>query len=323
MTLIRSLVSVWCRKMSRVLVIVDMEGAAGIGNVNHCFPWYPEYHTYGLVQLAGDVNAVVRGLRAGGVDNIVVCDMHMFSRNLSRSQLESDIELVNPSLHDLTNLLVNGCGGAVLLCCHAMAGIQNGFLSHTVMPFLRVRVNSQPVGEIAIISWLCGAYDVPVMLVTGDEMAMREAKDFFPSVCAVAVKKAKNREVAECFPAKEMRKLIEATTMSSAQRLGQRKVHRAQEPVFIEIALGTSSQAELVAAIPGARKTSPRVVAYEGGNYLEAFKFLSVVPSFVMFSWFNEALEKIAATKQGEKIYREWNCELVERWMGDVESVWL
>ena len=54
--------------MGRVIILADMEGAAGIGNVKECFPWYPEYHKHGVVQLAGDVNAAVRGLRAGGIE---------------------------------------------------------------------------------------------------------------------------------------------------------------------------------------------------------------------------------------------------------------
>ena len=70
--------------MSRVIIEVDMEGAAGIGDVKECFPWYPGYHKNGVIQLANDVNAAVRGLRAGGIDDIVVLDMHLFGQNLSK-----------------------------------------------------------------------------------------------------------------------------------------------------------------------------------------------------------------------------------------------
>lgn len=305
--------------MGRVIILADMEGAAGIGNVKECFPWYPEYHKHGVVQLAGDVNAAVRGLRVGGIEDIVVYDGHLFCQNLSDSQLEPHVKLVR----SWRKLFEEEFDGVVLLCYHAMAGTPNGFLSHTCIPFLRVRVNSQPVGETSLFSWLCGFYNIPTIMVTGDEIGVKEAKDFLPSVDTVAVKKARNREVAQCFPIEEMRRLIEETAMSAAQRLGEHRVYHAEEPVLLEVAFRTPGEADLAATLHRAKKTSPRVVAYKSEKYLEAFKFLfAAINLIVSGSWFDEIMQKLMVTQEGKRIFEEWNLQFTEQWLQEQQELW-
>lgn len=308
--------------MSRVIIIVDMEGAAGIGNLKESFPWYPEYHKHGVIQLAGDVNATVRGLRAGGIEDIVVCVIHLFDHNPLENRLDSSVKLVRGSLRNMEKFLDEGCEGGVLLGYHAMAGTPNGFLSHTLSPFLRVRVNGQPVGEIALFSWLCGAYDVPTAMVTGDDIGVKEAKDFLPSVSTVAVKKSKNRAVTECFPTEEVRRIIEETATTAAQQLNKCKVYRAKEPVLMEIALRKTIDADVVAYIPGVKKTSPRVVAYESKKYLAAFEFLWTVVNLAECILVSEVMQKLTATDEGKKIFGEWNRQFAEQWLQEPQELW-
>ena len=306
--------------MGRVIILADMEGAAGLGDVKECFPWYPEYHKHGVVQLASDVNAAVKGLRAGGIEDIVVYDGHLFCQNLSKSQLEPQVKLVR----DIAwrKLVEEGCDGAVLLCYHAMAGTPNGFLSHSCLPFLRVRVNGQPVGETALFSWLCGFYDIPIIMVTGDETGVREAQEFLPGIDTVAVKKAKNREVAMCFPVEEMRRLIRETAMSAAQRIVKYKVYRAREPVLMEVGFRTPREADVVATLHRTIRTSHRVVAYESERYLEAFKFLFAALNLVNAFWFDEIMQKLMATEKGKRIFEEWNLQFTEQWLREPQELW-
>ena len=308
--------------MSRVIVVVDMEGATGIVDRKECARTYPEYYKRGVVQLTHDVNAVSKGLKAGGIEDIVVCDMHGRGQNILKNQLDPHIKLVNPRLHDLDKFLEKGCDGVVLLCFHAMAGTPNGFVSHTLIPFLRVRVNGQSVGETALVGWLCGTYDVPIVMVTGDEACIEEAEKFLPGVSAVAVKKAKNREVAHCFPQEEMRRLIEETAMATAKQLSQYKVYRSQEPILMEAAFRTPDEADLVAAIPRTKKTTARVVAYQSEKYSETFKFLSAATYLVVSSWFDEPMQKLTATDEGQRIFEKWDHPFREEWMREPQSLW-
>ena len=54
---------------------------------------------------------------------------------------------------------------------HAMAGTRDGVLNHTVsgMQWQNLWFNGTLVGETGINAALCGAWDCPVLLVTGDD----------------------------------------------------------------------------------------------------------------------------------------------------------
>ena len=59
----------------RVVIWVDMEGIAGIENWDQVSSGKPQYEE-GRRLLTGEVNAAVRGAKAGGADDIIVIDCH-------------------------------------------------------------------------------------------------------------------------------------------------------------------------------------------------------------------------------------------------------
>ena len=59
----------------RVVIWVDMEGIAGIENWDQVTSGKPQYEE-GRRLLTGEVNAAVRGAKAGGADDIIVIDCH-------------------------------------------------------------------------------------------------------------------------------------------------------------------------------------------------------------------------------------------------------
>src|SRR4029453_5880444 len=74
--------------------------------------------------------------------------------------------------------LEEGCDACLLVGMHAMAGTPDGVLSHTVSgrEWRSLRFNGVLVGETGINAALCGTWDCPVVLVTGDEATGREAE---------------------------------------------------------------------------------------------------------------------------------------------------
>jgi len=75
---------------------------------------------------------------------------------------------------------------------HAMAGTQNGFLDHTQSSasWFNYYLNGHRTEELGQVGTLTGRYDVPVLLVTGDQAACDEAHAFFGEIEVVSVKQA-------------------------------------------------------------------------------------------------------------------------------------
>ena len=76
-------------------------------------------------------------------------------------------------------MLEEGCDAALFVGMHAMAGTRDGLMSHTVSGtgWRSVRFNGREVGETGINAALCGTWDCPVLLVTGDQAACREGTE--------------------------------------------------------------------------------------------------------------------------------------------------
>ena len=132
-----------------------------------------------------EINAAVRGAKAAGATEIVVMDCHGAGKEWSFNSLVPDLLdpdcefVVQDDWTEYTDFLEEGCDAALLVGMHAMAGTRDGVLNHTVsgQDYYNLWFNGTLVGETGIHAALCGTWDCPVLLVTGDEAACVEGRD--------------------------------------------------------------------------------------------------------------------------------------------------
>ncbi len=167
----------------RVHVISDMEGVSGIVKPEQTSGGDPMYEE-GRKLYTEEINAAVRGAKAGGATEIVVMDCHGAGggwtfNSLVPELLHEDCEwVVQEEWTGYTEFLEQGCDAALFVGMHAMAGTQDGNMNHTVSgrDYQRLWFNGTEVGETGINAALCGTWGCPVLLVTGDEASCREGK---------------------------------------------------------------------------------------------------------------------------------------------------
>ena len=121
----------------KVIVISDMEGVAGIVKWEQTSGGDPMYEE-GRRLYTEEINAAVRGARAGGATEIVVMDCHGAGEawtfnSLIPELLDPGCELVvQEHWTEYTEFLEQGCDAALFVGMHAMAGAERGVLNHTV-----------------------------------------------------------------------------------------------------------------------------------------------------------------------------------------------
>ena len=165
----------------RIHIITDMEGVSGIvkgAQTGGGMPLYDE----GRELYTEEINAAVRGAKAAGATEIVVMDCHGAGKEWSFNSLKP--ELLDPDCEfvvqddwtEYTDFLEQGCDAALLVGMHAMAGTRLGVLNHTVsgQDYFNLWFNGTLVGETGIHAAVCGTWNCPVLLVTGDEAACAE-----------------------------------------------------------------------------------------------------------------------------------------------------
>jgi D-amino peptidase len=234
----------------RVHVISDIEGVAGIvkwGQTNGDHPLYQE----GRRLYTEEINAAVRGAKAAGATEIVVMDCHgaegdyMFN-SLLGGELHPDCEFVVQSeWTEYTGLLEAGCDAALFVGMHAKAGTPDGVLSHTVssQAWADLRFNGASVGETGINAALCGHWNCPVLLVTGDRATCAEARALLgEGLTTVEVKVGLGRFSARNLAPQRARELIENGAKQALQDLRAVPPYDPGSPCEIEIEFTTGDR---------------------------------------------------------------------------------
>ena len=198
-------------KPLRIYIVTDLEGASGVYQFAQTREPGNPMGEKAKEYLMGDIAAVVGGLRAGGATDIVVLDGHGSQAFVPHLMAPGAKYITGkPRPGPLTGL-DGSFAGMIQLAAHAMMGTADGVLCHTQSSRTENRYwyNGVESGELAQCAAIAGHYNIPTIMVTGDEATCREAAKFFgPNCVAVAVKRGLSREAAELYPFDETRQAL-------------------------------------------------------------------------------------------------------------------
>jgi len=227
-------VSPLAAKPPRIYIVTDLEGASGVYKFTQTRePGHPlgekakEY-------LMGDIAAVVKGLRSANVFDIVVLDGHgpqAFVPHLMAPGAKYITGKPRPG--PLTDL-DDSFAGLIQLGAHAMMGTPDGVLCHTQSSRSENRYwyNGIESGELAQCAAIAGHYDIPTIMVTGDEATCREATKFFgPDCVAIAVKRGISREAVELYPFDDTRQALYEGAKRAVAAIPKCKPYKLSLPI--------------------------------------------------------------------------------------------
>src|SRR5581483_3555611 len=141
-----------------------MEGASQLQSVREIWGCLPEYWETGRPRLEADVSAACRGLLDGGASEVIVLDNHGGNTvNVSPAPLPPGARLETWRDYDLRG---HGIEATFQVGYHPRGGVE-GFLSHTYLPGLRLRVNGELISESHGRAWASG---VPLLGIAGNDL---------------------------------------------------------------------------------------------------------------------------------------------------------
>ena len=264
----------------RVIVISDMEGVAGITKGEQCDGGEPLYEE-GRKLYTEEINAAVRGAKAAGADEVLVMDCHGAGKgwtfnSLVPDLLDPDCEwVVQDEWTEYTEFLEQGCDAALFVAMHAKAGTPDGVLSHTVSgkEYRGLWFNGTSVGETGINAALCGTWGCPVVLVTGDGAACREAGELLgPELETVAVKQGLGRFSARHVPPVRARAMIEEGTKRALGKRDRIPPYDPGKPCEIEVEFSTPDLVERYRHRGGIEVTSPLRIVSRADDWWTAWR---------------------------------------------------
>ncbi len=262
------------RNKLRIHVLCDLEGVSGVVNFDaDCAPGQPNY-ARSLRLATEELNALIRGLRKGGADEILVLDGHgAGGLDIELIREEADIYLGRPMRPPF--VLDRGWDAAVLFAHHAMEGTPNSNLRHSWShrTIEECTLNGQPIGEIGWITYTAGYFGVPVVLVTGGDKACAEAKGYAPWIETAVVKEELDIAVAICKPPPVSQRIIEEAAERAMHRIAEGKPVLPPPPYratrrYVEARMAGA----FCNARPWAQRVDEKTIAVEADDFLELSK---------------------------------------------------
>jgi D-amino peptidase len=275
----------------KVFVSVDLEGVAGVTDVQQLEHGRDSYEQARRLMTA-EANAAIEGAFAGGAEAVVVSDSHHQARNLLVEELDPRATLVRGRFKPRRMLagLDGSFGAALFVGYHGRAGAHPGVLNHTWLgeQVLDVRLNGESAGELRLNAAVAGELGVPVVLVTGDDVACAEAEALGTGVRTVTTKRALDRFAAELRHPHAVAEEIRSEAERTVAGRGEVKSLQLAAPVAVEVDWSSTHMATICALVPGVEQTDGRTSAYPAASMAEAldvFVVLTTLAAAVQQDW--------------------------------------
>jgi D-amino peptidase len=261
----------------KILIATDMEGITGVVNWDQVDPQHAEYGRFRKL-MTGDVNAAIQGVFEGGASEVVVADGHAYGYNLLLEELDS--RAVLNSGNEAPFAMMQGIGeditGVILIGYHARVGTQNAILDHTWSSrrVANLWINETLIGEIGLSAGVCGYFNVPLIMISGDQSACQEATELLGPIETAVIKHATGRMSAECLPPEASHKMIKEAAERAVRNLSEGRTpepYRARAPIKVTIQFAHSDMADRAIQLPGAERLNGRQITFSSANMLAAF----------------------------------------------------
>jgi D-amino peptidase len=252
-----------------VFLITDAEGVAGVCRQDQTDPKDQEMRQL----LTGEINAAVYGLFEGGADEVIVWDGHDGSQTLSALTIHPQSKLIIGDL-GVTMTLERNYAAIGFVGQHARANRKGGILAHSYssLGIQTMLMNGKPVGEIETRAALAGAFNTPVIFLSGDQAAAEDLHDIVPNAELAVVKEGFANYVCQTLPAQAAQNLIRLRARSGMQKVAEIKPYKIEGPVTIQIEYTTRNALGVDAHLrPGAEIIDARTIRYSGKDFLEAW----------------------------------------------------
>jgi D-amino peptidase len=260
-------------KSQKVYMITDMEGVDGIYDSElQVEPFQSPRWEESRKLLTGEVNAGVEGLLAGGATDVVVWDGHDSGRSLSVLDIHPKARLLTGRPISRTLELDPSYCAVVFIGQHAMAGADNGILSHSYNSrgIQNIWVNGKPTGEIGGRVLLAGAMNIPVIMLSGDTAACKEIHDLIPEAECAEVKSGVSRTAGFMLSHPAACALIREKAQRAMQRLAEFRPYRISGPVEVKVEFTTTAGTRFEPR-EGVERVNERTWVFRGKDIMDAW----------------------------------------------------
>ena len=264
-------------KGMKIYISADMEGVVGVVTEQQLWPAGFEYERFRAL-MTNEVIAAIEAAREAGATEIVVSDSHGNGQNLLIEKLPQDITLIRSWPRPL--MMMQGIDetfdGAIYIGYHTSTSNSEGVRAHTMSSanLAEVKLNDIIMSEGSINAAIAGHFNVPVIMVSGDDAAVKEVASVIGDVEGAVVKWAYGFHSAKTLMPDAANDVIREKTRKAIGRIRDFKPYKLKTPITVDIRFKNYQPAEMLAYLPIVERTDSHGIRFVGKDMVEVSRFL-------------------------------------------------
>jgi D-amino peptidase len=267
----------------KVHISVDMEGIAGVVTGDQLGPQGFEYGRFREFMTQEALAAVAAAKDAGATD-IVVADSHGNGENLLVERFPPDVRVVRswPRPLEMMGGLDRTFDAAIFIGYHASTTNPTGVRAHTFSSATLTKVTLNGV-EMSEGSWnaaIAGHFDVPVVMVTGDDAAVAEVRKVVGPIEGVETKTSLGFHAAITRTPQAVQAMIGPAVKAALSRRTTLKPYKPQGPLVVEVTFKHYLPAEVLAYLPMFERSSAHSVRFRPKDMVEAAAVMQFIGEY-------------------------------------------
>jgi D-amino peptidase len=264
----------------KIFISADIEGIGGVVRGEQSSRDAADY-AHARKLMTAEVNSAIQGAFDGGATEVVVTDAHSIGLNLISDEVDERAKLIlgTPRRLGMMEGVDLGCDAAFFLGYHASAGTAKAVIAHSYRRRVaEIKLNGRKVGEFGFNAAVASHFNVPVILVSGDEALCAEARALLPQILAVPVKEGLGAYSALCLHPKQTQALIHQSAKQALLSSTERGIMPPiGQPTVIEVRFTTASAIDRCLRLPGTELRDGTTLRYEARDVLDAYQVFNVM----------------------------------------------
>jgi D-amino peptidase len=267
----------------KIYISADMEGVVGTVTADQLGPTGFEYSRFREFMTA-EVNAAIQAAVEAGATEMVVSDSHGNGENLLIERLPRNVTVIRSWPRPLGMMagIDSTFDGVIFLGYHTGTTNVEGVRAHTISSarLADLRLNGLSVSEAGLNAAIAGHFNVPVIMVSGDDAVVRETKALLGDVEGAAVKWALGFHSARTLTPEAGYQLIQERVKAAIARIRDFKPFKIVPPIRLDVRFKNYRPSEVLAYLPIVERIDSHSIRFIAKDILQASNFMTFVTTY-------------------------------------------
>jgi D-amino peptidase len=282
MVLFCSAITANAQKM-KIYISADMEGVVGVVSGDQLSPASFEYERFREF-MTQEVNAAAEAAFEAGATEVVISDSHGNAENLLIEKLPKNVTLVRgfPRPLEMMQGIDETFDGVIFIGYHASTTNPEGVRAHTMSSarLADIRLNNISMPEGGINAAIAGHFNVPVIMVSGDDAAVSEVTSIVGDLEGAVVKWNYGFHSARTMMPDAAYALIREKVKKAIGRIKDFKPYKLKTPIQLDVRFKNYRPSEVLSYLSIVQRTDAHSIRFIGKDMIETSKFLEFITTY-------------------------------------------